>query len=130
LPWDQIKTTEYKASQSLEDAVSILRANHLQRTDDDADFNYLVAGIEELNEQRATKSVSLSLAVREAEREESQARQLELANQRRVALGLEPVADLEEVGDDEVPDVVLDVAAAIVADMNDLPQESLARVSH
>ena len=129
LPWDQIKTTEYKASQSLEDAVSILQANHLQRTDDDADFNYLVAGIEELNEQRATKSVSLSLAVRETEREESQARQLELANQRRVALGLEPVADLEEVGDDEVPDVVLDVAAAIVADMNDLPQESLARVN-
>lgn len=129
LPWDQIKTTEFKASQSLEDAVSILQKNHLQRIDGDADFDYLVAGINDLNEQRASSSVSLSLEIREVEREESQARQLELANHRRTALGLEPIAGLEEAADDEIPDVVLDVAAAIVADMNNLPQESLARVT-
>ena len=128
LPWDQIKTTEYKASQSLEDAVGVLQQNHLQRTEGDADFNYLVAGIEDLTEQRATTSVSLSLEIRETEREESQARQLELTNQRRTALGQEPIASLEEASDDEVPDVLLDEAAAIVADMNDLPTESLARV--
>ena len=129
LPWDQIKTTEYKASQSLEDAVSILQKNHLQRTDGDADFDYLVAGINDLNEQRASSSVSLSLEIREVEREESQARQLELANQRRTALGLEPIAGLEEAADDEIPDVVLDVAAAIVADMNNLLKESLAHIT-
>jgi carboxyl-terminal processing protease len=129
LPWDQIKTTEFKASQSLEDAVSILQKNHLQRIDGDADFDYLVAGINDLNEQRASSSVSLSLEIREVEREESQARQLELANHRRTALGLEPIAGLEEAADDEIPDVVLDVAAAIVADMNNLPKESLARVT-
>jgi carboxyl-terminal processing protease len=129
LPWDQIKTTEFKASQSLEDAVSILQKNHLQRIDGDADFDYLVAGINDLNEQRASSSVSLSLEIREVEREESQARQLELANHRRTALGLEPIAGLEEAADDEIPDVVLDVAAAIVADMNNLSKESLARVT-
>jgi carboxyl-terminal processing protease len=129
LPWDQIKTTEFNASQSLEGAVAILQQNHLQRTDADADFNYLVAGIEDLNEQRATTSVSLSLQTREKEREESQARQLELTNQRRTALGQELVASLEEAGDDEIPDVLLDEAAAIVADMNDLPTESLAQVA-
>jgi carboxyl-terminal processing protease len=129
LPWDQIKTTEFKASQSLEDAVSILQKNHLQRIEGDADFDYLVAGINDLNEQRASSSVSLSLEIREVEREESQARQLELANHRRTALGLEPIAGLEEAADDEIPDVVLDVAAAIVADMNNLSKESLARVT-
>ena len=107
----------------------LLQKNHLQRTDGDADFDYLVAGINDLNEQRASSSVSLSLEIREVEREESQARQLELANQRRTALGLEPIAGLEEAADDEIPDVVLDVAAAIVADMNNLPKESLARIT-
>ncbi|MGI9264904.1 MAG: carboxy terminal-processing peptidase [Gammaproteobacteria bacterium] len=128
LPWDQIKTTEYNADQSLVDAVSLLKENHLQRTDGNADFEYLVAGIEDLNQQRATTSVSLSLDAREREREESQAKQLALANDRRVALGLEPIAGLEEAGDEEVPDVVLDIAAAIVADMNDLATESMARI--
>ena len=128
LPWDQIKTTEYKADQSLANAVSILEENHQRRTDGNADYEYLVAGIEDLNLQRETTSVSLSLEAREKEREESQAKQLDLANHRRIALGLEPVAGLDEAGNDEVPDVVLDIAAAIVADMNDLSTESMARV--
>ncbi len=128
LPWDQIKTTQYKASESLAAAVAVLQQNHEQRTDGNADFDYLVAGIEDLNKQRASTSVSLSLESRLQEREDAETRQLDLTNQRRATLGLEPVTGLEELRDDEVPDVLLDVAAAIVADMSNLSTETMARV--
>jgi hypothetical protein len=49
-----------------------------------------------------------------------------LRNERRAALGLEPMGSLEDVDDDEVPDILLDEAAAIVADMTDVNGTAMA----
>ena len=48
-------------------------------------------------------------------------------NQRRAALGLEPAQKLEEVPDTEVPDVILETAADLVADMSKLSPAAMAQ---
>jgi len=79
-----------------------------------------VEGIRDIEEVRARETVALNIDKRRVEREESMARRLERENARRAALELEPLASMEELEDAEVPDVQLDEAAAIVADMAEL----------
>jgi carboxyl-terminal processing protease len=126
LPWDQIKPTEFAADPSLDTALSVLSTSHRQRAAIDPDFSYLEADIAATTAERAHDSVSLSLKQRELEREESRLRELALRNERRAALGLEPVPSVEELDGDEVPDVLLDEAAAIVADMTDVNGTAMA----
>ena len=57
---------------------------------------------------------------RRAEREDEIQRRLARENARRAALQLEPIADMEELEGQEVPDVHLDQAAAIVSDLAQL----------
>jgi carboxyl-terminal processing protease len=117
LPWDTIRTTEFRAGEPLDPTISSLAANHISRTKDDPDFQYLVDGIREIEEARARKTVSLNIDARKSEREENLARRLERENARRAALQLEPLATIEELEALEAPDIHLDEAAAIVTDM-------------
>ena len=94
LPWDQIKATEFATDRSLDTALSVLSTSHEQRSAVDPDFNYLQADIAAVTAERAHNSVSLSLVAREQEREDSRTRELALRNERRAALGQEPVASL------------------------------------
>jgi carboxyl-terminal processing protease len=126
LPWDQIKPTEFDADPTLDTALSVLSTSHKQRAAIDPDFSYLEADIQATTEERAHNSVSLSLEQRELERENARHHELALRNERRAALGLEPMASLEDVDDDEVPDILLDEAAAIVADMTDVSGTAMA----
>jgi len=127
LPWDQIQATEFPVDAPLDAALSVLSSSHAQRAADDPDLNYLQADIAAVAADRSHDSVSLSMEMRKEEREESRQRELELKNQRRAALGLEPAETLDDIDEDEVPDVLLDEAAAIVADMTDLSGASLAQ---
>jgi len=117
LPWDTIRTTEFRAGEPLDTTISSLTANHISRTKDDPDFQYLVDGIREIEEARARKTVSLDIESRKVEREENMARRLERENARRAALQLEPLNSTEELEAVEAPDIHLDEAAAIVTDM-------------
>ena len=127
LPWDQIQATDYAADAPLDTAVGLLQSTHTERASGDPDFDFLVSDIEARNAQFAHDTVSLNLEQRKSERESRQAAELERINQRRGKLGFEPVASLEDVGDEEVPDVILGEAAAIVADMNQLAVAALAQ---
>ena len=120
LPWDTIKTTKFRAGEPLDSTISSLTANHISRSKDDPDFQYLMEGIQDVEEVRAQKSVSLNMEDRKAEREDEINRRLARENARRAALQLEPVADLEELEALEAPDVHLDQAAAIVSDLAQL----------
>jgi carboxyl-terminal processing protease len=126
LPWDQIEATRYKAYAPLQAAVEVLTDGQKERSVGNPDYLYLVDDIEDQRVSQAHKSVSLSLEQRKRDREETTERQLERLNKRRASLGLEPAGTLEDVSADEVPDVILETAAAIVADMSDLPAASLA----
>lgn len=122
LPWDTIKTTKFRAGEPLDTTIASLTANYISRSKDDPDFRYLVEGIQDVEEIRAQKSVSLNIEERRAEREDEISRRLARENERRAALQLEPITDLEELEALEAPDIQLDQAAAIVSDLAQLQQ--------
>lgn len=117
LPWDTIQTTRFRAGEPLDTTIHSLTANHSERAKGDPNLQYLMRYIEDDRESREQKSVSLSIDVRRAERKADLERALELENERRVALSLEPIASLEDLDDEERPDVQLDQAAGIVTDL-------------
>jgi carboxyl-terminal processing protease len=120
LPWDTIDTTNFRAGQPLDTTISSLTANHVTRSKDDPDFQYLVDGIRDIEEIRARKTVSLNVETRKNEREDAMNRRLQRENARREALQLEPLANVEELEALEAPDIQLDQAAAIVTDLAEL----------
>jgi carboxyl-terminal processing protease len=117
LPWDTIRTTEFRGGEPLDATINSLTASHIERSEQDPDFQYLVEGIRDVEEARARKTVSLSIETRKQEREENMARRLDRENARRAALQLEPLASVEELESLEGPDVHLDQAAAIITDL-------------
>ncbi len=117
LPWDTIQTTRFRASEPLDNTIHSLTVNHSERAKADPNFQYLLQYIEEGRESRSQESVSLSIDERRADRETNRVRALELENERRLALSLEPIESLEDLDDEERPDVQLDQAADIVTDL-------------
>lgn len=120
LPWDTISTTRFNAGEPLKPLIATLAANHRQRSESDPDFQFLVEGIQEFDEMRSRRSVSLNIETRRAEREEIRQRQLARENKRRAALQLDPIESLDDLEDEEAPDIQLEEAAAIIADMAQL----------
>jgi len=122
LPWDTIRTTQFEPAPPLESTISSLTASHISRTQRDPDYQYLVEGIKDIAEIRAKTKVSLNLELRQTERKELIAKRLDRENERRQALNLEPIESLDELEDDDSPDINLDEAAAIATDLAELRQ--------
>ncbi len=120
LLYDVIKPTKFRAGEPLDSTISSLTANHILRSKDDPDFRYLVEGIQDVEQFRAQRSVSLNIEDRRAEREDDMKRRLARENARRAALQLELVTDMEDLESLEAPDIQLDQAAAIVSDLAQL----------
>ena len=117
LPWDTIQTTRFRAGEPLDNTIHSLTVSHSERAKGDPNFRYLTQYIEDDRESRSRVTVSLNIEERKAEREANRQRSLELENERRVALGLEPVASLEDLEEEDRPDIQLDQAAGIVTDL-------------
>jgi carboxyl-terminal processing protease len=117
LPWDTIQTTRFRAGEPMDDTINSLIVSHSERAKDDPDIQYLMQFIEDDRENRDRKSVSLNLGARQEERTANMARALELENGRRAANGLEAIESLEDIEEDERPDIQLDQAAGIVTDL-------------
>jgi carboxyl-terminal processing protease len=126
LPWDTIRTTKFRPGAPLDSTISSLSASHMERSQGDPDFLYLVEGIRDIEEVRAKKTVSLNIERRLEEREDGMNRRLERENARRAALQLEPIATVEELESLDAPDVHLDQAAAIVTDLAQLREVGTA----
>jgi carboxyl-terminal processing protease len=135
LPWDTIRTARFDAGEPLDATIQSLTVNQVERAKTDPNFRWLVDGIREFEEIRDRDTVSLNVEARREEREQELERRLKRENDRRVALGLEPIEDLDEMDEEEVPDVLLHQAADIVRDMAeiravDVPsQRTAARVA-
>jgi carboxyl-terminal processing protease len=129
LPWDTIRTTNFRRGAPLDTTISSLTANYNSRIKNDPDFQYLVDGIRDIEEMRSQKSVSLNIETRQIERKQAMDKQLQRENARRVALHLDPVESVEELEDVDGPDVQLDQAAAIVTDLAEMRQV-IARPEH
>jgi carboxyl-terminal processing protease len=129
LPWDQIEATRFRAEAPLGEEIQMLEVRRSERAVNDPDFNYLLNDIAALVAIRDRDTVSLNLAARENERESLQQQQLTRENERRAALGLEPVASIEELESAEAPDVLLEQATDVVADMAAIEAPAVADIA-
>lgn len=100
LPWDTIEANYYRPFTDLSPALPILRERHNQRIDSDPDFNFIRAQIQRAIENKARNEVILNEAKLRAEREENDRWRLETENARRIAKGLEPLADVDELDEE------------------------------
>lgn len=97
LPWDVIRPTRFRRGQSLAPVISMLDVRHQSRIEQDPEFAYLNDLVNRNREQAARTQISLNEAKRRQEQAEDEAWRVELENRRRMALGKEPIKDMEQL---------------------------------
>ncbi len=117
LPWDTVQTTRFRRGKPLDSTIESLTANYTQRSKEDPNFQYQLDIIRAAEEMRSQKTVSLNIEERRAERQRDLDRRLKRENDRRMALNLAPIESLDDLDQDDLPDVLLDQAAGIVTDL-------------
>ena len=122
LPWDTVQTTRFRKGKPLNSTIESLSANYIERAKDDPNFQYQVDAIKAAEKARSQKTISLNIEQRQTQREQDLANRLARENARRVALNLPPVESLDDIDQDELPDVLLDQAAGIVTDLATMRQ--------
>ena len=120
LPWDQIQTTRFAAGTPLDRQIQTLTANLNTRLAEDPDHAYLLGDLEAVRANRERDTISLNLATRKAERAAFRDARLARENIRRTAIGLPELEALEALESEEPPDIVLNEAADVVADMAEI----------
>jgi len=117
LPWDTVPTTRFRAGKALEGMIESLTVSHAERSKDDPNFQYQLDMIRAAEEISAKKTMSLNMQARRDEHEQELQRRLDRENERRAALGIEPVESLDDIEEDDFPDILLEQAAGIVTDL-------------
>ena len=97
LPWDRIDSTRFAEWPSLTDEIEDLSSEQSAKSDIDPDLEFLLEEIAAVEENRGKEEFSLNLAERQSELEAAEAAQLARENERRSALGLEPITGLDEI---------------------------------
>ncbi|MBB3231489.1 carboxy terminal-processing peptidase [Halomonas stenophila] len=123
LGWDTVRQVQYRQYGEPQRYLETLRERHRRRAEDHPNFHYLERQAklaERLREQHT--SVSLNREQRRREVEAQETEQLALENQRREALGLEPLEewidarDTPQAGVDAEPDTSTDTGTGTDAD--------------
>jgi carboxyl-terminal processing protease len=125
LPWNRIRPADFKRQDSLAPVIADLQTRHDKRIGADPDYQHMLREISELEQMRQQKSVSLNLERRRAERAKATSGQLVRENERRAALGVEPLDEASEIED--LPDSLLAEAAQITADLTEVEPRYVAR---
>lgn len=122
LPWDKIPATDYEPfHDKLRARLPVLRRDHAKRTADSAEYRLFVKDVQRARKAQAKKTVSLNLKARRAEREAHEQRHLSDVNAWRKLEHKPVVKSLADIsGDSDHPDVLLNEAAQIAADMDRL----------
>jgi len=117
LPWDTVQTTRFRAGKPLEGMIESLTVSHAERSKDDPNFQFQLDMIQAAEEINAKKLVSLNMQSRRDEHEQDLQHRLDRENERRAALSLDPIESLDDIEDEDFPDIQLDQAAGIVTDL-------------
>lgn len=119
LPWDFVPRTKFTPVQQVQKWVPQLKSWHEKRVAKDVEYQYVVADVNEYNQRKKDKTISLNEQERKAEREKANSKELTRENERRARKGLPALKALpeNELAADEAQDVRLDATARIVADM-------------
>ncbi len=117
LPWDTVLTTRFTAGVPLQNTIESLTANHIERSKDDPNFQYQLGRIQASERIRKLKIISLNIETRRKIRADELGDALKRENDRRVALNIDPIESLDDIDDEDMPDVQLEQAAKIVTDL-------------
>lgn len=117
LPWDRIPGVPYRAARAGGVQPAVLATEEGVRAAADPDYRWLVADIAAVQEVRRQTSVSLNLAARKSERDALDRDRLARENARRKARDLPALASIEDIPNDDAPDIVLTQATEVMADM-------------
>lgn len=119
LPWDEIRSLDYRYSSVLDTLLPELYQHHAQRIAEDAAFQTLLADIRATRESREQTEVSLLEQTRRMEHEQSRQERLERRNRWRELQNLPKlkVDETAEADDSERPDPLLTESVRIVADL-------------
>jgi carboxyl-terminal processing protease len=96
LPWDSIRKANYSTLPTSGNTIDVLAAKHAARTMKDPEFQYIFKDIDEYNQNKDKKFISLVEAERIAEKLENETKQLARTNERLERLGLPKVTSLED----------------------------------
>jgi carboxyl-terminal processing protease len=131
LPWDRIAAAPFRGLEPRPPSIAQLASEERARQERDADYRWLVDDIEALERQRRQRSVSLNLEERRAERGRLESERLARENARRAARAEPPLATITDIDGAGLPDVQLDQAAQVMADIlqKGAAAQSTARVS-
>lgn len=111
LPWDKITATNYRRKHSINHLVAELRSLHDERVSDNPEFNYLMEAFAYRKTRNEDDTISLNEEQRLQEKSDRENFWLALENKKRVALGQEPIASLDEL-DEEEPTIASNDASA------------------
>jgi carboxyl-terminal processing protease len=105
LEWDTVRAVQYRTYGEPWQYLETLRNQHQTRVETLPNFRYLERQVELSRRMREEQtSVSLNREIRQREVEEQEAQQLALENQRRRALGLEPLDEWIDARSEDGPD--------------------------
>ena len=117
LPWDRIAGVPFRSAGQASGSIARLALEENARAERDPNYRWLVQDIAAAEQIRKQTAVSLNLKARQAERVRLDAERLARENARRTSLGQPPLKAVEELEKVDGPDVVLDQAAEVMADM-------------
>jgi carboxyl-terminal processing protease len=117
LPWDRIAAAPFRGLEPRPPSIAQLANEERARQDRDADYRWLVEDIDALDRQRSQKSLSLNIEERRAERTRLEVERLARENTRRAARAEPPLATINDIDGTKLPDVQLDQAAQVMADI-------------
>ncbi|MWJ27698.1 tail-specific protease [Halomonas sp. ZH2S] len=103
LPWDTVQNVQYRRYGEPENFMESLLSRHQTRAQEEPNFHYLERQSElarKLREQHT--SVSLNREQRQREMQAQEAEQLALENQRRRALGMDPLEEWIDARDEDI----------------------------
>ncbi|QFT21252.1 Tail-specific protease precursor [Pseudomonas sp. THAF187a] len=103
MPWDSIRPAIKPELDPIKPFLTQLQSKHDQRTAQDPDFLFTRASIDLSKQLMAETTVSLNEAKRRAQQAAIEAKQLKLENDRRVAKGEKPLAELAKEDEDALP---------------------------
>ncbi|MFI8979506.1 carboxy terminal-processing peptidase [Ectopseudomonas khazarica] len=103
MPWDSIRPAIKPELDPIKPFLTQLQSKHDQRTAQDPDFLFTRASIDLSKQLMAETTVSLNEVKRRAQQAAIEAKQLKLENDRRVAKGEKPLAELAKEDEDALP---------------------------
>ena len=121
LPWDNIKSADYKKVDDLQSEIKILTEKHQARIKTEVEFNYLASDIKEYAIDKDTTTITLLEKARVSEREAKDLEALIRTNERLKRAGVKEVKSLDDIPDDFEPlDAFLIEAGHITLDYANL----------